>query len=73
MSHEGWKKPDAGEACMKMVDVVAPGRKDILQTIARTTAGIPSERLRIMDIGCGWGQVTEEILKCVPDFSVLRW
>ncbi len=71
VSGEGWKTLGAAEKYMKMVDVVAPGRKEILNIIARLATQIPPEQLKIMDIGCGWGQVTEEILKYAPGCSVV--
>lgn len=70
MKKRGWQAEGAAEQYMKLVDVVAPGRRDILSVIARLAAGFSAEPALIMDIGCGWGHVTEEILKQKPEAAV---
>ncbi|KUG04014.1 methyltransferase type 12 [hydrocarbon metagenome] len=67
----GWETPGAAEKYMKIIDVVAPGRKEILNIISSLATQLPPEQLKIMDLGCGWGQVTEEILKYAPGCSVV--
>lgn len=70
MTKQGWQTEGAAEQYMKLVDVVAPGRRDILSVIARLAAGFCTDPPLIMDIGCGWGHVTEEILKHKPEATV---
>lgn len=70
MAKEGWQAEGAAEQYMQLVDVVAPGRREILSVIARLAAAFCADCPLIMDIGCGWGHVTEEILKHRPDAVV---
>lgn len=63
----GWHNKEAVSHYKNVVDVVVPGRKEILNTIARLTVEFGKENLNILDIGCGYGEVTAEILKVSPD------
>jgi len=67
---KGWQTEGAAEQYMKLVDVVAPGRQDILSVIARLATDFCTGPPLVMDIGCGWGHVSEEILKARPDAIV---
>lgn len=71
MQSEGWRTQGAADRYLKTVDVVAPGRKEILSVIARIATSSDLEQPRILDIGCGMGIVTDEILKCSPQASVV--
>lgn len=68
---QGWQIDGATELYAKKVDVVAPGRQEILSVIARLATDYSGESPVIMDIGCGWGHVTGEILKLRPDATVV--
>jgi len=53
-----------------------PGRRETLSIVARLATAFVSNEPRILDIGCGWGDVTSEILGlnslasvCMVDFS----
>ncbi len=71
MTNQGWKAPEAAEKYKELVDLVAPGRREILTAIARLVTETASGPLCIMDIGCGWGDVSAEILKYSPDARVV--
>jgi cyclopropane fatty-acyl-phospholipid synthase-like methyltransferase len=70
MTSEGWKTKGAAEKYKQTVDIVAPGRQEILSMIARLAARTIADKPYIMDIGCGWGNVTDEILAYKPQASV---
>lgn len=70
MADAGWKAQGAAEKYMQMANVMVPGRKEIIAIIARLAASTNTEKPIIMDIGCGLGVITEEILKCSPQASV---
>lgn len=70
--NEGWKSQGAAEKYINIVDIVAPGRKDILSIIAKLATGFSSARNpRIMDLGSGLGHATEEVLKYAPQASIV--
>lgn len=70
MGKQGWQTEGAAEQYANKVDVVAPGRRDILSVIARLAADFCVDPPLIMDIGCGWGHVTGEFLKQKPEATV---
>lgn len=63
MSNEGWKSIEAVKYFMKIADVLIPGRTEILSTIGKLTGSIEYENLFVLDLGCGYGDLTAEILK----------
>jgi len=67
---EIWKSEEAVQRFRRVVDAHMPGRPDILSLIARIATefakGIPT----ILDIGCGCGDVTGEVLKLSPDANI---
>lgn len=71
MQNGGWRTLGNVETYMKTVDVVAPGRKEILSIIARLAVNSATDQPKILDIGCGMGIVTDEILKYAPQASVV--
>lgn len=71
MGGEGWRHKDAAELYRKRVEVVSPGRREVLQLIASTAALFASEKPHIMDIGCGWGEVSGAILERLPRARLL--
>lgn len=68
---EGWKIKGAAEKYMQTVELVAPGRKEILDIIARLATQADGKNPCILDIGCGWGHVTDEVLQHTPQASVV--
>jgi len=71
MADSGWAAAGAADQYRKLVDVVAPGWKEILNLIARLATSSGIQPHRIIDLGCGWGDVTNEILNLAPQASVL--
>lgn len=59
----GWKSNEAVDNYHKVIDFIVPRRREILNTIARIATLANHENLKILDIGCGSGDVTEEIMK----------
>lgn len=68
---EGWLNPEAAENYARMVDLMIPQRKEILSIISRIAIELGSEHPKIIDLGCGMGDVTAEIIKLKPDVEVL--
>lgn len=65
--NEGWKSKEAVRHYMNVVDILVPGRKDILDIMAKAVTNMVKNELTILDIGCGYGDVTAEILKYRPN------
>jgi ubiquinone/menaquinone biosynthesis C-methylase UbiE len=68
---EGWLNPEAAENYARTVDTIIPQRKEILSIISRLAIELSSANPRIIDLGCGLGDVTAEIVKLKPDVEVL--
>jgi tRNA (cmo5U34)-methyltransferase len=68
---EGWMNPEAAENYARTVDTIVPQRKEILSIISRLAIESGSANLKIIDLGCGLGDVTAEIVKLKPDVNVL--
>jgi tRNA (cmo5U34)-methyltransferase len=67
---EGWTSPKAAQRYIRVQSEMVPGRSEVLSLIATLAAACPSTRPRFLDLGCGHGDVTGEILKLVPEASV---
>lgn len=68
---EGWTNPEAAENYARMADLIIPERREILSIISRLAIELGSINPKIIDLGCGLGDVTAEIVKLKPDASVL--
>jgi tRNA (cmo5U34)-methyltransferase len=68
---EGWKNPEAADNYAKTVDIIVPQRKEILSIISRLAVELGSANPKVIDLGCGFGDVTAEIVKLKPDVEVL--
>jgi tRNA (cmo5U34)-methyltransferase len=68
---EGWLNPEAAENYARTVDTIVPQRKGILSIISRLAIELGSTNPKIIDLGCGLGDVTAEIVKLKPDVEVL--
>jgi ubiquinone/menaquinone biosynthesis C-methylase UbiE len=68
---EGWLNPEAAETYARTVDLLVPQRKEILSIISRLAIELGSENPEVIDLGCGLGDVTAEIVKLKPDVKVL--
>jgi ubiquinone/menaquinone biosynthesis C-methylase UbiE len=68
---EGWTNPEAAERYAQTADIIIPERKEILSIIARLAIELGPINPEIIDLGCGLGDVTAEILGLKPDANVL--
>ncbi len=68
---EGWLNPEAAENYAQTVDTIVPQRKEILSIISKLAIELGSTNLKIIDLGCGLGDVTAEIVKLKPYVDVL--
>lgn len=67
---EGWTSPKAAQRYTRVQSEMVPGRSEALSLIATLAAACPSPRPSFLDLGCGHGDVTAEILKAAPEASV---
>lgn len=68
--NEGWAAKEAAEQYIKVVNIAIPYRKEILSIIAGLATAFATERPKVLDLGCGYGDVTAEVLKMKPEASV---
>jgi tRNA (cmo5U34)-methyltransferase len=68
---EGWANPEAAENYARTADIIIPERKEILSIISRLAIELGPMNPKIIDLGCGLGDVTAEIIKLKPDVNVL--
>jgi ubiquinone/menaquinone biosynthesis C-methylase UbiE len=68
--NKGWAAKEAAEQYIKVVDLAIPYRQEILSIIAGIATAFVAERPKILDLGCGYGDVTAEVLKMKPQASV---
>jgi ubiquinone/menaquinone biosynthesis C-methylase UbiE len=68
---EGWLNPEAAENYAQTVDLMVPQRKEILSIISRLAIELGSTNPKVIDLGCGLGDVTAEIVRLKPDVDVL--
>ncbi len=68
--NRGWAAKEAAEQYIKVVDLAIPYRQEILSIIAGIATAFVIERPKVLDLGCGNGDVTAGILKMKPEASV---
>lgn len=68
---EGWQSRESVRRYQRTADVVIPYRRTILSLIVRLGAVFTPDRPRILDLGCGLGDVTTEVLALKPEASVV--
>jgi len=68
---EGWTHPEAAEKYAQTADIIIPERKEILSIISKVAVELGSMNPKIIDLGCGLGDVTAGILKLKPQANVL--
>jgi len=69
-TEQGWQSKETASHYGRIADVVIPNRQEILSIIASVAAMSSSEAPKILDLGCGYGDVTAEVLKHMPLASV---
>jgi tRNA (cmo5U34)-methyltransferase len=67
---KGWQSKETAQNYRRIANFIIPSRKEILSTIAQLATAFVPEQPRIMDLGCGYGDVTAEILKFKPHASI---
>ena len=67
---EEWNSRETIDHHVKFNDILIPGLRDMLSIVARLATTFVSDRPRVLDIGCGYGDVTAEILELSPSASV---
>jgi len=65
-----WHSKRAVDHYVEVADILLPNRQAILSIIAKATRKFSSDGVRILDMGCGNGDVTAEVLRYVPDAHV---
>ena len=67
---KGWQSKEAVEHYRRIAEVLIPGRKEILSLIASLAAVTTDNHPKILDLGCGYGEVTAQILANNPDAEI---
>jgi tRNA (cmo5U34)-methyltransferase len=65
-----WKSNEAAEIFNKIADTVIPKRRELISTVAGLALKDSPEHPRILDLGCGSGELTAAILVIRPGASV---
>jgi len=65
----GWKSKEAVQHYARVADALVPGRLEVLSIIAGLATAAANGPLKVLDLGCGYGAVTAEILNLRPDAS----
>ncbi|UCC16633.1 MAG: class I SAM-dependent methyltransferase [Dehalococcoidales bacterium] len=68
--NEGWNSEKLVQHYQRTADITMPGRREILAKVAELVAAFTSQQPRILDLGCGSGDVSAEIIRLKPDSSV---
>ena len=70
-NQKGWTNPEAAENYALMADIIVPERREILSILSKLATEFGAVNPKIIDLGCGLGDVTAEIVKLKPDANVL--
>ena len=65
-----WKSKDVVDRYQRTANIIIPDRIDIVSKIANLAIMFASNQPKILDLGCGSGDVTAEIIKQRPIFGV---
>jgi tRNA (cmo5U34)-methyltransferase len=65
-----WKSTEAAEIFNKIADTVIPRRRELISTVAAQAMRHCGENPKVLDLGCGNGDLTAEILRLKPGASV---
>ena len=72
MSNErGWQANEAAERWRRTADLTVPGRSEVLDIISGLAVTLSPETKSILDLGCGYGDVTAAVLAKAPDVSIV--
>jgi ubiquinone/menaquinone biosynthesis C-methylase UbiE len=67
---DGWASSKAAQRHIHVQSDMVPGRSEVLPLIASLAAACSSPRPSFLDLGCGHGDVTAELLTATPGASV---
>lgn len=65
-SKEGWESNEAVKHYKRIVNILVPGRNEILSIISNLVRDFTKEP-RILEVGCGFGDITAHILDTNPN------
>lgn len=68
--NQGWKSEELIRHYQRTADITMPGRREILAKVATLATAFSSQKPRILDLGCGSGDVSVEIIKLKPESAV---
>ena len=65
-----WESKEVADHYIKIADALVPRRQEILSVISSLATEFFKDPPRILDLGCGHGDVSNAILKAQPDCSI---
>ena len=66
----GWSS-EAAAQYLRMADVLVPARRNVVSVVADLATAFVDDDCRVLDLGCGSGEVTAAILRRKPRASAL--
>lgn len=69
-ARKGWQSREALEHYKSIAEFLIPGRKEILSFIAQLVTIMPAIHPRVLDLGCGYGDVTAQVLTLSPNAKI---
>jgi len=69
-TEQAWQSKEAADRYSRVADMLVPNRREILSIIARVATLFAPEPPRVLDLGCGYGDVTAAVLERVPQACV---
>jgi tRNA (cmo5U34)-methyltransferase len=67
---EEWNSKQVVDHHLRAADALIPGRRETLSIVAGLATASFSDEPRVLDIGCGYGDVTAELIEMSPLASV---
>ena len=69
-TEQTWQSKQVADHYSRIADILIPNRREIMSIIARVATMSSPDSPRILDIGCGYGDVTAAVLGYAPQASV---
>jgi tRNA (cmo5U34)-methyltransferase len=67
----GWGHPQKAAYFRDNAEIIIPKRKEQLRFIVDLLPWPPGEKIRVLDLGCGYGAVAREILSRFPQAALM--